>query len=179
MSQTKPCRLCGEDKTLDNFGVDNSHADQLNYWCRECVRKQAERNRKKRDGVVFTDYVVIKLGLFIDALTAKQSNSGFIEIQGTIISLIQAMDLDKELLLPILKSYIKKAGRSRYRVIKEFNLRSIRTIYLMGIFEKNQSGQGRIDFNGILPFSESELYWTDYKSRTGRIEKLIAETFNN
>lgn len=43
---TKRCRLCGEDKPLDEFGPDKKSGDRHEYRCRDCNRNRAQEHRK-------------------------------------------------------------------------------------------------------------------------------------
>lgn len=47
----KKCSKCGEMKSLDLFGVDNSTKDGRMYWCKNCriVEKREYRRRVKKN----------------------------------------------------------------------------------------------------------------------------------
>lgn len=50
MTDTRWCGKCKEEKSLEEFTVDRSRRDKLNYWCRSCTKEDSkEWHRKNAD----------------------------------------------------------------------------------------------------------------------------------
>lgn len=174
MSQTKICRLCGQEKKLDQFGIDNSTTDGLNHWCRECVRTRAQQNRAG-DTTPFEN--MNRLNVLVDALIVKE-RAGYIDIPGTLKRFVRAFDLNPEILVTILKEYLKKAGRSRYRVVNTLNTLKIREAYLDGLIRMKHVDQTSIEFEGLRRITVNQLVWSEYNFRLERTKALVQESLN-
>jgi len=51
MIASKRCPRCGETKPLTRFGKNRQTKSNLNSWCKECCRKEAERYRHTPVGI--------------------------------------------------------------------------------------------------------------------------------
>ena len=38
MMETKRCRKCKQEKSVDAFGIDSRHVDGLNLYCKACLK---------------------------------------------------------------------------------------------------------------------------------------------
>lgn len=51
MIDSKRCPRCGETKPLTDFGKNRQAKNDINCWCKECCRKEAERYRRTPTGI--------------------------------------------------------------------------------------------------------------------------------
>jgi hypothetical protein len=175
MRQMKTCRLCGTDKPLDQFGVDRSTSDELNHWCRDCVRKRAIANREKRSGSIDLQGTVSRVSMLVELITLKRDSDWQIEVPGTINQLIESMDLDASIMLPILKPYVKKSGRSRYRITTDLVVKDIMHNYLVELFKIKQGNQAVIEFSDPIPFSVKQVFMYDYNHRANFLRAITLQ----
>lgn len=149
MNETKICRYCGEEKPLDQFGSDKSTKDGLNHWCRECVRITADKNKKEREEGPNLVYVSMMIDVLIDIVNHKCDTTGHFNIPRTLETLIACLDLDADLLMPILSNRIRVVGRSMYQVIEASEPLNIYSMYIDALMQRDhpkEADQAQIDF---------------------------------